>query len=200
MMMIDRSIFVVFWLIWLPIQAHATTWQPAETTRHYTITGSTGPALYASIGERGPEPSVGVRAIAYTSWDLKWRRDYQPRNGGCELASALPFLTITYTLPKPAERLTGATAENWKLFSDGMVEHEHFHGVLLRQMTDRIIADTVGLRTDNDLNCQKIRARVLEKVKTAFEDYSRQSAEFDRVEMSTGGHVHGLILQLVNGG
>lgn len=188
----------LYWCL-LATSAYAADWQPTETTKYYAISGTSGPSLYASIGDKGPEPSIGVRAIAYTSWDLKWRRNYQPRGDGCALVSALPFLSITYTLPKPSQNLSGLTARNWKVFSDGMVEHENFHGVLLRQMTDRIIADTVGLRTGNDAGCKAIRKQVLAKVKTAFENYSKQSSEFDRVDMSPGGHVHGLILQLVNG-
>lgn len=178
----------------------AADWTPTERTVHYSVSGTSGPALYASIGQNGPEPSVGVRAIAYTDWDLRWRRDYQPDNGGCRLASALPFLTITYNLPKAASQLSGATARNWKTFYDGMVEHEHFHGILLIQMTNKIIDETVGLRADNDPGCQKIRQMVLERVKIAFKTYSQQSTEFDRVDMSQGGNVHRLILQLVNGG
>ena len=70
----------------------------------YAVSGTSGPELYASIGERGPAASIG-RAIAHTNFKLTWTRDYQTRGSDCVLATARPKLTITYTLPKASQKL-----------------------------------------------------------------------------------------------
>lgn len=180
--------------------AMARDWQPTERTQTYAVAGTTPMALYRSIGARGPKTSVGTRAIAVTEWELLWRRDYQRRGDGCVVASALPFLTITYRLPKPAAQLGGETAARWRVFADGIRAHEEVHGVLLQAMTDTIIRETVGLTTaQDDANCNALRARVLDKVKAAFDGYQRDSRDFDRVEMAPGGNVQKLVLGLLNG-
>ena len=44
-----------------------------EVERTYAISGTTGMALYQSIGERGPRLRGGASsAIAKTDFDLKW--------------------------------------------------------------------------------------------------------------------------------
>lgn len=178
----------------------AADWKATETEKHYAIKGTTPLALYKSIGENGPVIKGNRRTMAITTWDLKWRRDYQRKGNGCVLASALPFLKINYELPKPAQKLSGQTAARWEVFYDGIVTHEHQHGAMLRNMTQVIINETVGLTTEqDDGNCNKLRAKVLENVKASFDAYTRQSNAFDRDEMSNGGNVQQLVLGLVRG-
>ncbi len=178
--------------------AIAADWQPREQVRPYSISGTTGPQLYESIGEKGPLIGT-VRTIAHTNWDLKWSRKYQPDGNACVLVSAKPFLDIAYTLPKPAARLDGPNAERWKAFADGIAAHEKVHGRDIVAMVDEIIAATVGLRVEDDRQCKSIRNKVLELVKAANETYKAKSRAFDQGEMSDGGNVQKLILDLVNG-
>ncbi|MEN0002111.1 MAG: DUF922 domain-containing protein [Pseudomonadota bacterium] len=181
-------------LLLMPVTANTADWQPNESTQTYTIAGTTPMELYRSIGERGPKTAQGNRAIAVTDWDLLWRRDYQKRGAGCILASALPFLTITYKMPKPSANLTGETAQRWQHFYAGIKAHEDVHGVLLQALTSTIIRDTVGLTTESDDgNCNALRAKVLAQVKIAFDAYRRDSDEFDRIEMAPGGNVRSLV-------
>jgi len=195
-----RSALVLAIALFPFFPALASDWQPTERTEPYAIAGATPQALYQSIGERGPKTSIGTRAIAVTEWELLWRRDYQRKGSGCVLASALPFLTIIYKLPKPASNLSGEMARRWQKFAAGIKVHEEVHGVLLQAMTSTIIRETVGLTTaQDDNNCNSLRAKVLERVKIAYDDYRRDSAQFDRIEMSPGGNVQKLVLGLVNG-
>ena len=190
------QVFFTFAILAFPAQA--ADWQPVERVKHYEISGTTAPELYTSIGESGP--LIGkTRTIALTNWDLKWRRDYQAEGTGCVLKSALPFLTITYSLPKPSAKLPDTTARLWKTFIDGIAAHEKVHGGDIETMVDDIIAATVGLTVENDPQCKKIRAQVLSLVKAANEAYKAKSRAFDSAEMSNGGNVHRLILGLVNG-
>lgn len=190
------AIAVVFFAIAFPAQA--AEWQAREQVKSYAISGTTGPELYASIGEKGP--LIGkTRTIALTNWDLKWSRTYEPQGSSCRLVSAKPFLTITYSLPKPASTLGSATGHHWKTFIDGIAAHEKVHGGDIRAMVDDIIAATVGLTIENDPACKLIRSEVLTLVKAANEAYKIKSRTFDQAEMSDGGNVHRLILGLVNG-
>jgi len=174
-------------------------WKPAEKIVTYPVSGKTGIELYRSIGENGPKVGVG-RVIAYTDFDLKWSRDYQPRNGGCVLASAKPFLTITYRLPKVSGKLPPETQRLWEIFIAGVEKHERVHGEIILDMVKKIEAVSVGLTTSNDPACQKIREVLTQKLGQLSQEQRRKSREFDRIEMSDGGNVHQLVLRLVNGG
>ncbi len=187
---------IIFLVLTQP--ALCTEWVPREVVKPYGISGVTGPDLSQSIGEKGP--LIGsVRTIAHTNWDIKWSRNYVPDGSACVLQSAKPFVTITYTLPKPQSNLTGAMATRWAQFSEGIRAHEKVHGADIVDMVNEIIAATVGLRREQDADCKLIRADVLALVKAANETYKAKSRAFDAQEMSAGGPVHSLILALVNG-
>lgn len=186
--------------LFLATPAQAAEFKTVERIKHYSVSGKTGPQLYESIGKNGPRIRGGRPTIALTSWDLKWRRNYQPRGSACTLVSAKPFFTITYTLPKPAAKLRGATARHWKVFAAGIAAHEKVHGKYARAMVDTIIRTTVSLTVEGDPKCRKIRAEVLKRVKAALATYNVRSRAFDREEMAAGGNVHALILRLLEGG
>jgi len=175
-------------------------WKPVERVEPYAISGRTGPALYASIGERGPKAGVG-RAIAFTNFKLTWQRDYQPQpDGACTLVSARPKLIISYHLPKPSEKLPEPVATNWKVFAEGVRKHEAVHGEMIIAMVEEIEAFTVGLSVPDDPACKKIRTRMTERLDQISRAQRQKSRDFDRVEMSDGGNIHQLILAFVNGG
>lgn len=182
----------------LASSAFAGEWQPKHFTKTYTVSGTTPIELYTSIGENGPVIGEGRRTIATTVWDLKWRRDYRPDGSACVLKSALPFLSVITTLPKPKAKLSGEAARRWSAFVDGIAAHEKVHGADIVAMTEQIIAGTEGLRIENDPDCKAIRAEVLARVQKAADDYKVKARAFDQVEMSDGGAVHRLILGLVN--
>lgn len=178
----------------------AAEWKAVEREQPYIIQGTTGPDLYASIGERGPEVGGLMRSIAHTTFKLTWTRDYQPRNGGCVLASAKPKLTITYTLPKPASRLSGAVRANWETFIAGVRDHEKVHGRMIQDMVREIERISVGLAVESDPDCRKIRQELTRRLAVISQEQRRKSRDFDRVELGDGGNIHQLILRLVNGG
>ena len=181
-------------------QALAADWKAVEHEQPYLIQGTTGPELYASIGERGPEVGGLTRTIAHTTFKLTWRRDYQPRDGGCVLASAKPRLVITYTLPKPASRLSGTVRSNWTSFITGVRDHEKVHGEMIKDMVREIERISVGLTVENDPNCKKIREELTRRLAAISQQQRQKSRDFDRVELGDGGNIHQLILRLVNGG
>jgi predicted secreted Zn-dependent protease len=177
--------------------APAAEWQAKEVVKTYAVTGQTGLELYRSIGGRGPKSGIR-RTIAHTTFDLKWRRDYQPqKDGSCRLVSALPFLTITYTWPH-AQNLPEPTRARWNTFIEGIETHERVHGDIIKQLVDRILDTTVGVTVANDPGCKKIREEIQAPLKAASDAHLAASREFDRVEMGEGGNVQQLILALVN--
>jgi predicted secreted Zn-dependent protease len=147
-----------------------------------------------------PSVKTGRRLrVAVTEYDLKWRRDYRPKDGGCTLVSAMPILTITYRLPKAKAALPAGVKQNWAAFVCGIEAHERVHGQHILEMTEAIIAATVGLEVAGDGGCKAIRAEVLTRVKAEVATYKARARAFDGAEMAKGGTVERLILALVNG-
>jgi predicted secreted Zn-dependent protease len=180
-----------------PLAARAE-WQAVEKVEPYSISGKSGPELYASIGERGPKAGIG-RVIAYTDFKLTWQRRYEPKDGACTLVSAKPKLIITYRLPKPAEKLPEPAKKLWETFSAGVRAHEKVHGEFIIDMVKAIEAATVGLSVPDDPECSKIRTEMTKRLSALSLAQRQKSRDFDRVELSNGGAVHQLILNLVNG-
>lgn len=174
-------------------------WKPIEREEPYAISGATAPALYESIGARGPKAALG-RAIAFTDFRLTWTRDYQRRGDACVLASARPKLVITYRLPKPAKKLSGDLARRWSAFIAGIRAHEKVHGAEIAELTRAIEAATVGLTIPDDPGCRRIKDEMTKRLAALSAEQRRKSRDFDRAEMSEGGNVHRLILAFVNGG
>lgn len=184
----------------LPLAAPAFAFEAVEQVKSYSVSGSSGAELYASIGQNGPVISGDRRAIAHTSFKLTWRRDYQPRaGGGCVLASAQPKLIITYVLPKPRGKLPSQVAAGWKRFHDGLAAHERVHGDYIVEMVRAIEAVSVGLSVPDDPRCEKVRAQLQTHLKQLSDRQRQQGRDFDRVEMGEGGAVQRLVLDLVNG-
>lgn len=198
---ISRLFCLVGFIAFGPTAANAVEWIATEQVKPYKVAGTSPMELYESIGAKGPLLGGSSRAIATTTFDLKWRRDYQPQtDGSCRLMSAKPFLTIIYSWPEPQQKLSEPTAGLWKTFIEGIKRHERVHGDMIREMTQRIIDTTVGLTVADDPGCQKIRQEMQKPLGAASDEQRQRSRDFDQVEMGNGGNVHQLILALVNGG
>lgn len=181
--------------------AHAEdNWKPVEEIKTYAIAGSTGPELYNSIGERGPKIGGRTRVIAHTSYVLRWDRTFDRSNNACTVVSATPKLKITYTLPRPSQKLATPVRENWQTFHDGIYRHERVHGETARETAREIVRLTVGLSVPNDPKCQKIRKELARLITEQVKVQHMRDRDFDRVEMGNGGNVQQLVLALVNGG
>lgn len=173
-------------------------WQAIEKVEHYSISGQTGAALYQSIGQKGPEIGKNIRTIAHTNYTLTWSRKYKTDDGNCTLVSAKPKLTITYTLPKPAQKLPAETAEKWAVFLAGIEKHEHIHGDYIKDMVHKIEAFSVGMSVGNDPKCVKFKIEFNKKLTELFQEQRQRGRDFDRSDMAQGGNIHQLILGLVN--
>ena len=103
-------------------------------------------------------------------------------------------------MPKSSEKLPEPIATNWKVFIGGVRRHERVHGEMIVAMVKEIETFSVGLSAPDDPNCKKIRARLQERLAQISQRQRQKSRDFDKVELSDGGAVHQLILNLVNGG
>ncbi len=196
--MFFRSALIAISVLFPASLSHAA-WKPVEREKTYAVYGKTGAELYESIGENGPKLGP-TRAIAYTDFKLTWRRDYRPQaDGSCKLVSATPKLIITYKLPKPASRLSAATKRRWAMFIDGIRTHEKVHGEQIIDMVRKIEAVSIGFSHADDPKCKKIYGELKKHLSRLSLEQRAKSRDFDRDEMSNGGNVHQLILELVNG-
>lgn len=194
---ISRLLAVLIASLAAALPAAAQEWQATEKVEHYKVNGTSPMALYQSIGERGPKLSLG-RVIAHTTFKLTWQRDYQQQGTACVLATAKPKLVITYTLPKPAQKLPADVAAKWQAFYDGIVEHEKLHGQFMKDLTQQIQDVSIGLRDENDPGCKKVRAALQAQLKPISDAHVARHSGYDQVEMSPGGAVHQLILAFLN--
>lgn len=177
--------------------ANAGGWAPTERVETYAIAGTTGLELYRSIGARGPQVG-GTRAIAYTTFDLKWSRDYRPgADGACRLVSARPHLVVITKLPKPSARLAPDVQARWGAFIAGITAHERYHAETIVDMVKRIEAYSVGLTVANDPNCRRIREVLTKRLAELSQEQRARGRDFDKVEMGEGGNVHRLVLRLI---
>lgn len=182
----------------LALPGSSQAWEAETRIVHYQVKGSTGAELYQSIGQKGPKLGLG-RVIALTGFKLTWTRDYQRQGEACVLATAVPKLVITHTLPKPATRLKGEVADSWARFAAGVEAHERIHGDFIRDLVNQIEATSVGLRVDSDPDCKKIRVELTTRLAALSKAQRDKSRAFDQVELGDGGNVHQLVLALVNG-
>ncbi|MEQ8480367.1 MAG: DUF922 domain-containing protein [Hoeflea sp.] len=180
----------------LPAQA----WTAVEQVKTYPVAGQSGAELYQSIGENGPVISGNRRTIAHTTFKLTWRRDYREgADGGCVIASNIPKLIITYTLPKPRGPVPPSVASSWKRFYEGLAAHERVHGQHIIEMVEAIEDVSVGLSAPDDPGCHKARAKLQTHLKRLSDEQRARGRAFDRVEMGDGGNVHQLVIGLLTG-
>ena len=177
--------------------ASAQDWQAVERVEPYDVTGSTGLDIYRSIGARGPKLGV-ARVIAHTGFKLTWTRKYERQGNACTITVNRPKLIITYTLPRLKTKLSGALKGRWDTFVAGVTAHEKVHGDFIRDMVREIEAASVGMTVENDPNCRKIRPQLQAKLGELSDAQRARSRAFDAVELTDGGNVHQLILQLVD--
>jgi predicted secreted Zn-dependent protease len=178
-------------------QAVAQDWQAVERVEPYSVQGTTGMEIYQAIGERGPKLGV-ARVIAHTGFKLTWTRRYERQGNTCVITVNRPNLVITYTLPTLKTKLSEPLKSRWQTFIEGVTAHEKIHGDFIRDMVKEIEAMSVGMTVENDPDCKKIRPQLQARLGELSQAQRARSRDFDKVEMSEGGNVHQLILQLVD--
>ena len=177
--------------------AAAADWQAVEQVVPYAVTGTTGLEIYQSIGANGPKLGAG-RVIAHTGFKLTWTRKYERQGNACVITVNRPKLVITYTLPQLKTKLSGPLKDRWDTFIAGVTAHEKVHRDFIKELVRDIEAMSVGMRVEDDPDCRKIRPQLQARLGELSKAERARSRDFDKAEMSDGGNVHQLILQLVD--
>lgn len=170
--------------------------EPPVTLKTYPVSGATGMELYESIGRNGPKGGDSG-AIAQTVMNLKWKRLFDERSGDCYLVKLQPVVTITMILPKPKGALSGDLKARWTRFADGVRSHEDVHVDMIRTFLAQAQASAAGAMVRGDKSCAKVKAEVSRRLDEALAAHKARNRDFDRLELSDGGNVHRLILNLV---
>lgn len=181
----------------IAVPLHGATAETIEKVATYAVSGTSGIELYRSIGERGPKLGP-TRAIAHTTFDLKWTRRYDGSAGACRLTVQRPHLVITYTVPKAEGNLPAPLQAQWKTFADGVLRHEKVHGQTIKDMVAEIERFSLEMRVADDPKCSKFRQQLTERLSEISQAQRKQGRDFDRDEFAEGGNMQRLILGLVN--
>lgn len=110
-----------------------------ETVDYYDIGGSSVPALWQNIGERGPR--LGATPWAgHARWNVRWTYDWRLADDLCRVDKASTSLTVTYTLPRWLGRDSAGDElkAKWDRFSKALLQHEQGHGANGRRAAERI--------------------------------------------------------------
>jgi predicted secreted Zn-dependent protease len=70
---------------------------------------------------------------------------------------------------------------------------------MIREMLSQLRASIADIAIADDANCRKAKREMTRRVEEATRAHKERSRAFDRVELSDGGTVHGLVMALVNG-
>lgn len=167
-------------------------------TKFYSINGATGAQLYSSMVKRGPRHGLTSRAIAQTAYQVNWDAEVQPlANGTCRVVNAKPAISITYTYPKPAERLTAGVQRRWSRFMAEVRKHEEIHGRIARQMVAEAVREIRGLKYADDGSCKKTRREMKRRADAVYAKYEAKQIAFDKAEHRDSGNIDRLILGLI---
>lgn len=172
--------------------ALAQKWKAEEVIDYYPVKGSTAPELYRSIGQNGPMVNE-KRAMALTSYVLKWKRDFAQENNRCVIKSATPLLKITYTLPKfdtkNGQKLSPELNAKWNIFADALYKHEQEHGDIIKRMVEELTQESLQLKTADDPQCKRMRTVLADLVTEYVGRQRKEGQNFDRKEMARGGPI-----------
>lgn len=183
----------------LPGEASASV-RVSEKTRHYRISGKTGPALPKAMDRRGPKHGFLTRAIAQTSYSLAWNLEWAETAGACRVKRVDGVVSVTYTFPQPVDSLSPAMKRRWRTFFAGVRRHERMHGEIARQMARAVETSLSGLAIGGDPGCRRTRREARRRMAAIYAEYELKQNRFDARDHRDGGPVERLIDALARTG
>jgi len=164
-----------------------------EKVRHYTISGTNGEALLKEMDRRGPKHGFLTRAIAQTVYSASWNIEWQTSGQACRVKSVDGELSVTYTFPEVATRLTPQMQRRWRVFFAGVKRHERTHGDIARRMASATEKSLRKATLANDPGCRKTRREAKRLIADIYAEYEARQLRFDAKEHGDGGTVERLI-------
>jgi predicted secreted Zn-dependent protease len=168
-----------------------------EKTGSYAISGRSGAALLDAMDRRGPKHGFLTRAIAQTRYAMSWQIEWGESARSCRVRQLDGELSITYTYPRIAGRVSGDLHRKWTRFLAGVRKHEEMHGRLARQMARAAEKSVARIAVANDPGCRKARLEAKRLMSAVYADYEARQLGYDAKEHRSGGPVERLIGELV---
>lgn len=159
----------------------------------YPVAGKSGEELLLQMNRKGPRHGFLTRAIAQTSYVVKWDFAWESEKGGCRLKDADARLAITYTYPRATSKMPAALARKWQTFLRGVRRHEETHGTLARRMVAAAQRSIAGVAFPRDAGCRAARAEVKRRVDAVYAVYESRQRAFDAREHADNGKVVRLV-------
>jgi predicted secreted Zn-dependent protease len=149
-----------------------------ESRRHYTVRGSTGREISASLEENAPRRH-GHPAYGLTNWSLSWRFSLRRTAGACRPADPRVRAEIEIVLPRwrGEAEAGGVLAFEWGKFRRDVVEHEAEHRRLVLEAAREIMERIGRVR---GLTCDLARRRADRAAEEIVAEYERRHRRFDR--------------------
>ncbi|PBB87547.1 MULTISPECIES: DUF922 domain-containing protein [unclassified Mesorhizobium] len=166
-------------------------------TRTYNITGATGPALVEAMDRNGPKHGFMTRAIADTSYTVRWHLSTSRTDGVCRLRQVDGVLDLTYTYPRLASPAAPALERRWKRFFAGVRAHEETHGRIARRMMAATARSIRNLERADNWFCTGTRREARRRINAFYAEYEAKQNAFDAREHRDGGHVEHLVDALI---
>ena len=166
-------------------------------TKTYDIAGATGAALVEAMDRKGPKHGFMTRAIADTSYSVKWDLSMSRTDGVCRLRQVEGVLDLTYTYPRLASPVSPALERRWKRFFAGVRTHEETHGRIAQSMMRATARSIRDLKLADNWFCTGTRHEARRRINAAYAEYEAKQNAFDAREHRAGGHVEHLVDALV---
>ncbi|MCB1420688.1 MAG: DUF922 domain-containing protein [Notoacmeibacter sp.] len=180
----------------LSAPAHAGARTSVKTT-YYSISGTTGMDLFRDMNRKGPRHAFMKKAMAQTQYRTMPRGKMIWKNGMCSVQDGGYSLDLTYVYPKPASRLSGRLAANWKAFMADTYRHEKVHGRLAMEMANKLDSTLRRFRMKDSRTCGHALSRLSGQINAIYAEYKKRQVAFDVAEHRKGGKVEKSVLLLV---
>ena len=178
------------------VSAHAGV-RATATTSTYKISGNSGQELIQEMDRKGPRQGYQARAIAQTTYDVKWNVGWQANGGVCSPSQAEAIVYIKYRYPQLVGTSSAGVKNRWDRFMAGVRKHEEHHGKLAVDMVSAAQKSIARIRSAGDPSCARAKQEASRIMGTTSAQYEARQRQFDAVEHQPGGNVERLVGRLL---
>lgn len=153
----------------------------SQTTHYYTFDGTTVAEMLAQLAKRAPKTDDG-NFHALTKWFVKWRYDYDRRDGTCGIGPVKVTVTVDVQLPKWS-RPAGASSRlvaKWDAYATALRTHENGHKEIGIEAA-RSVAKALAA-VPRQTSCEQLESvadaageRILEITRVTERDYDQRT-------------------------
>jgi predicted secreted Zn-dependent protease len=170
---------IIFLLVNLSISVFATPTVNIETT-YYIIKGSTANELRKEMNSKSTIMQDGELIDAFTSWDVSWQLNWNPKNDKCHITTVSSNLDVTFTLPKwtSRDKADKNTIKQWDRYYKALIQHESGHRDIAVQAAENIEKEILGLGPSS--SCKELEKKANQTGKITLNKYIALEKEYDK--------------------